>query len=69
MINLIGDWKALHNIYFRKGNREIMLPKGAIIAVISQHYREGERVLIEMGPANSDWFSYTMLTNNFERLI
>ena len=64
---LLGSWKSVKGIHVMMGNRVFTLPKGSVVAV-TQTDEDSQKVLIEMGPQDSDWFFHTML-DNFERCV
>jgi len=66
MMELLGSWQAVEDIPVRMNNKEFTLPRGAIAAVV-QVDEDNQKVLLEMGPMDVDWFCRTVL-NNFEKL-
>jgi hypothetical protein len=64
---LLGSWKAVKDVPVRMGNSAFTLSSGAIVSV-TRVDEERQKVLIEIGPDDIDWFSHAML-KNFEQCI
>lgn len=66
MENLIGSWKAKHDVRVFTNRSTFTLPEGSIVSV-SQVDKAFKKVLIEFGPGDIDW-KHRGVLNNFEQL-
>lgn len=65
MLNdLLGDWKATRDVQTRMGVTAFTIPERAIVSV-TQVDDANQKVLVQAGPAMTDWKSKHFL-NDFE---